>query len=63
MSRLPSEAVECAIALLRANPTMTRYEAARKVGITPGALYNSHACRAFMKERAAPAPQPQKEPA
>lgn len=57
MSNRPTEAVERAIEMMRADPKLTRYKAARAAGITPGALYNSAMCREFMKERAAPQPQ------
>lgn len=46
-----SEPVRRAIAMLRENPKMTRYEAAKANGLTPSALYNSRECRELMAQR------------
>lgn len=51
MGMRQSPEVTRAIELLRADPKLTRYQAAKKTGITPGALYNSIACRELMAER------------
>lgn len=46
-----SEQVKRAIAQLRADPTLTRYQAAKQNGLTAGALYNSIECKKLMQER------------
>lgn len=51
MGARQSEQVTRAIELLRADPKMTRYQAAKQVGVTAGALYNSIACRQLMAQR------------
>lgn len=51
MGARQSEQVTRAIELLRADPKMTRYQAAKATGVTPGALYNSIACRQLMAQR------------
>lgn len=40
-----------AIEMLRADPKLTRYAAAKANGITPAALYNSKRCRELMEQR------------
>lgn len=42
-----------AIALLKSDPKMTRYAAAKQCGITPGALYHSKECKKLFQERSA----------
>jgi hypothetical protein len=51
MALPPTEAVMRAIEMMRADPKLTRYKAAKTVGVTPGALYNSAACRELMASR------------
>lgn len=51
MSARQTEEVRRAIAMLRENPTMTRYQAAKANGLTPSALYNSRECRELMAQR------------
>jgi hypothetical protein len=46
-----SQEVARAIAMLRADPKMTRYQAAKANGLTPSALYNSKECQRLMAER------------
>jgi hypothetical protein len=51
VSARQSEQVARAIAMLRADPTLTRYQAAKANGLTPSALYNSRECRELMAQR------------
>lgn len=46
-----SDQVRRAITMLRDNPAMTRYQAAKANGLTPSALYNSRECRELMEKR------------
>lgn len=46
-----SQQVAHAIAMLRADPTLTRYQAAKANGLTPSALYNSRECKELFQER------------
>jgi hypothetical protein len=48
-----SQQVARAIAMLRADPALTRYQAAKANGLTPSALYNSRECRELMAQREA----------
>jgi transposase-like protein len=52
MPGMKKKEVSDAIAALRADPKLTRYEAARRFNITPGALYNSRTCKKLFAERA-----------
>jgi hypothetical protein len=51
MAGMRKKEVEDAIDALRADPKLTRYQAALKFGITPGALYNSRTCKKLFAER------------
>lgn len=51
MSARQTEEVRRAIAMLRENPTMTRYQAAKANGLTPSALYNSRECKELFQQR------------
>jgi hypothetical protein len=51
MSARQTDKVRNAIAMLRADPTLTRYQAAKANGLTPSALYNSRECRELMRKR------------
>jgi hypothetical protein len=51
MAGMKKQEVTDAIAALRADPTLTRYQAALRFKITPGALYNSLACKKLFADR------------
>lgn len=51
MAGMKKQEVADAIAALRADPKLTRYAAAQKFNITPGALYNSRECKKLFNER------------
>lgn len=51
MSARQSDKVRSAIAMLRDDPKMTRYQAAKANGLTPSALYNSRECKELMQQR------------
>lgn len=46
-----SKKVRDGIAMLRADPTLTRYQVAQRVGVTPGAFYNSRECKKLFQQR------------
>jgi hypothetical protein len=51
MSARQTDKVRNAIAMLRADPTLTRYQAAKANGLTPSALYNSRECKELFQQR------------
>lgn len=52
MAAPQSDKVRRGIAMLKADEKLTRFEVARRVGVTPGAFYNSMECKALFKARA-----------